>query len=205
MDGVGQVAADGGVERDDRLGLFAYVGEDGGSGGAGCSGRGAGALGGAVVLRGRLREGPGQFGGGAGGADAGLPQALLDGVEDTGVGVVGGLDLDLGPGGPASSGEAPGVDGVDGEFGEEVAVGVEEAADVTGGAEADDGHDLAAADAGAQEAARSGGRVSESGALISSRTPTATGNFRCQPASDPPVRRRRVIESAARRRSGVSW
>src|SRR5690606_12957256 len=126
-------------------------------------------------------------------------------VEEGGVAVVGEFDLDLGPvGGAAVAGEAFGVDGVDADLGEEPAVAVEEVADVAVGAEPDEGVRARSRTRERTSRARASGRSSERGAWISSRTPGETGNLRCQPASEPPVRRRRVMEAAARRSSAVS-
>lgn len=94
--------------------------------------------------------------------------------------------------------------GVHTDLGEQAPLGVEEVAHITVRAQPDHGQQLDAPDPGADQGGEFVGDGVGEGARISSRTPSDTGNFRCQPASDPPVRRRRVIEDATRRSSAVS-
>ncbi|GDY74169.1 hypothetical protein SAV31267_036540 [Streptomyces avermitilis] len=136
---------------------------------------------------------------------AGLEEFLLDPVEEGGVAAVRQLRLDLGPlGGALAAVEALGANPVDADLGEQGARGVEQMVDVAGGPQTYDGNELGVPDAGAHQGGEVVGHRVGEGAWISSRTSSATGSFRCQPSSSPPMRRRRVMEWAASRWSAVS-
>ena len=179
-----------------RVALATQVGEDAGPP-AVSSGAAARAPRPARSPRRGLRAGPGQLGRSRRTPNPGLAEPLLHRVEEGGVAVVGEFHLDLGPARrrryrPRAARPGRVVDTQLGRAGprRRPADGRTSRADT----QPDRRVSVRAPRIrGATQCRRgAGGTVSASGARISSRTPGATGSLRCQPASSPPVRRRRV-------------